>query len=107
MIINYYKMKLVLSIILFIGISNAQTIKQSKKMTLYWYQCKHCSTTIKKESQPNTSNCPKKPFHLWTRLAEVGEINYQCKKCGTTIQAKSTPTTSNCPSAAFHQWTKL
>lgn len=92
-------------------IVNAQQPKtnpqKAKTMTFYWYQCKNCGTTIKKDSQPNDNNCPKKPFHKWTKLAEVGDVNYQCKNCGTTIQAKSSPSTSNCPNASFHKWTKL
>ena len=76
-------------------------------MSIYWYQCKNCETLIKKDSSPNTSNCPEASFHSWTKLAEVGELNYTCKHCGTTLQAKSMPNTSNCPRHSFHSWTKL
>ena len=76
-------------------------------MALNWYQCKHCGTAIKQDRNPSNSGCSAKPFHSWTRLAEVGDKNYNCKKCGTTIQAKNTPSNSGCPSAPFHSWTKL
>jgi len=76
-------------------------------MGLSWYQCKSCSTTIKKDSTPNNSGCPSKVFHTWTKLGDVGETNYQCKKCGTTVQTKSTPSNSGCNGAPFHSWTKL
>lgn len=76
-------------------------------MSIYWFQCKNCTTTIKKDSSPSTSNCSKSSFHSWTKLGELGDINYNCKHCGTTVQTKSSPSTSGCPSSSFHSWTKL
>ena len=76
-------------------------------MSTYWYQCKNCSTLIKKDSSPSISGCPKGSSHDWKKLAEIGDTNYQCKNCGTLIQAKSSPSISGCPSGSSHNWKKL
>ena len=80
---------------------------KSRGVPQYWFQCKHCEQELKQTSNPRINNCPNAPFHQWTKLAEVGDINFQCSKCGVTINAKSSPSISNCPRAPFHQWTRL
>ncbi len=76
-------------------------------MSMYIWQCKKCAITIGKDSQPNTSNCPKDTFHQWQRLGEIGPTNYLCDKCSTKVQTKTQPDTSGCPAGAFHHWTKM
>ena len=76
-------------------------------MATYWYQCRHCGTTIRKDSSPNSNGCPDSSSHAWSNLGTVGDSNYQCKKCGTTVQTRSTPNASGCPEASSHSWSKL
>ena len=76
-------------------------------MAIYWFQCKKCEALIKKDGYPNSSGCPKGSGHLWTQLAEIGDVNFQCKKCGALIQAKSNPNSSGCPKGSGHTWTRL
>ena len=76
-------------------------------MSLSWYQCRKCTTTVKKDSSPSNGGCPEGSFHDWKKLAEVGSTNYLCKKCGTSIQTKSSPSNGGCPEGSFHDWKKL
>lgn len=71
------------------------------------YQCAKCGVSIKSNTSPSPSGCPKGGFHQWFDLGEVGNDNYQCKKCGTLVQSKSHPSPSGCPNGGFHQWNKL
>ena len=80
-------------------------------MADYWFMCKKCETLIKskKDSYPNSNGCPKGSGHLWTQLAEVGDVNFQCKKCGALIQAKkdSCPNSAGCPKDGGHYWARI
>jgi hypothetical protein len=76
-------------------------------MALTWFQCKHCATSIKKDTSPSLSGCSANSSHTWIRLGEVGDTNFSCKRCGTTIQTKSTPSISGCPNSSSHSWTRL
>jgi predicted Zn-ribbon and HTH transcriptional regulator len=90
-----------------VSVVTADRRKKTTNMALSWYQCKNCGTSVKKDSQPNSSGCSKQSSHSWTKLGEVGDTNYSCKKCGTTVQTKSSPNSSGCPESSSHSWTKL
>lgn len=76
-------------------------------MSLKWYSCNYCGTSIKKESSPSSSGCPKHSSHNWHNLGEVGDINYQCKNCGIVVQTKSSPSSYGCSSSSSHNWTRM
>lgn len=73
----------------------------------FWYQCKNCKVTIRKDSMPNSADCFQAPDHIWTELAEVGTIKYLCKNCSTLIETRTVPVNQNCPEAAEHNWERL
>lgn len=73
----------------------------------FWYQCRNCRATVRKDSMPGTADCFQATDHLWTQLAEVGTNEYLCRRCGTAINAKFTPVSENCPDAPAHDWELL
>jgi hypothetical protein len=73
----------------------------------YWYQCRNCRLTIRKDSPPNTADCFKAVDHRWTQLAEVGQKKYLCKKCNTLIATRAVPVNDNCPEGDEHNWEML
>jgi len=95
------------------GLSNRNAV--SKKVSgeeaiyrpKYWFQCKHCKVTVRRESIPNSEGCFKGPDHYWTELAEVGNDKYLCRSCSTLIETKNIPVTLDCPDAPEHTWIKL
>ena len=74
--------------------------------TNYWYQCKHCSVAIKKDTQPGIAGCSESLRHLWVNLGEVGSDKYMCKNCSTIIMVSLEPQAEGCPKGE-HQWKKL
>ncbi len=93
------------------GKPNEATKKAGKKDNIYepryWYQCKNCKLTIRKDSPPNTADCFKGIDHFWTQLGEVGTNKYLCKNCNTLIETKTVPVNENCPDAEEHNWELL
>jgi hypothetical protein len=73
----------------------------------FWYQCKKCKVTIKKDSPPNTADCFKAVDHLWTQLGEVGPNKYFCRNCSTLVETKAVPAIENCPDFQLHDWELL
>jgi len=73
----------------------------------FWYQCKNCKVTIRKDSPPKNADCFKAVDHIWTQLAEVGRTKYLCKSCNTLIEARTVPVSENCPDAPMHNWERL
>lgn len=86
--------------------SAAHYEEKHKSLIKYWYQCKHCAASIKKDSEPSSNGCSRSLHHSWTQLAEVGQHKYHCKNCGVTIHAKTDPTDHGCPQSALHRWEK-
>ena len=73
----------------------------------YWYQCRNCRLTIRKDSPPNKADCFQAVDHKWTQLAEVGTKKYLCKKCNTLIATRTVPVNDNCPEGDEHNWELL
>lgn len=76
-------------------------------MPIYSFHCNNCTTTVIKNSAPNTANCSKGIYHKWTKLGEIGEKYFHCKNCGTTIKSKNKTYTAGCTKASYHNWTQL
>ena len=75
----------------------------------HWYQCKHCSASIKKDTEPNIAGCSQSLRHLWIKLGEIGDLKYICKKCSTIITVNAEPEATECPNANgdTHHWKKI
>ena len=73
----------------------------------HWYQCKHCSAAIKKDTEPNRAGCSQSLRHLWINLGELGNLKYICKGCSTIVMVKEQPPMDGCPNADEHVWKKI
>jgi rRNA maturation endonuclease Nob1 len=91
----------------YIADDKSVSVKQDYEAPKYWYQCRNCKTTIRKTNPPSNADCFKAVDHVWTQIAEVGNIKYLCRNCSTMIEAKAEPVCDNCPDAAQHDWERL
>ena len=73
----------------------------------HWYQCKHCSAAIKKDTEPSIAGCSQSLRHLWINLGPLGNLKYICKNCSTIIMVAEEPRKDGCPNNDEHQWKKL
>ena len=73
----------------------------------HWYQCKHCSAAIKKDSEPGIAGCSQALRHLWINLGPIGNLKYICKNCSTIVTVIEEPKTEGCPNAEDHIWKKI
>lgn len=82
-------------------------VKNTGYVPKYWFQCKNCRLTIRKETVPKTAECYNAIDHNWTQLGEVGTTKYLCKNCNTLVNTKTEPVVENCPQSEVHKWEKL
>ena len=85
----------------------AEYEKETAYQPKFWYQCKHCWVTVRRESAPNSEGCFNAPDHHWFELAEYGKTRYLCKKCSTVLNVRSEPATADCKGGEMHFWEKL
>ena len=46
-------------------------VKENIYEPKYWYQCKNCRVTIRKDTMPNSADCFQAPDHHWTEMLRV------------------------------------
>ncbi len=77
------------------------------QMIAHWYQCRHCSIYIQKNTEASITGCEKAHAHHWIKLGQVGEHKYICKKCSTIINVVSEPAEDGCRDGGQHHWKKV
>ena len=81
--------------------------EEKKFQPKFWYQCKHCWVTVRRESAPISEGCFNAPDHDWFELAEFGKTRYLCKKCSTLLNVRTEPAMAHCKGGEMHVWEKL
>jgi hypothetical protein len=81
--------------------------EEKKYQPKFWYQCKHCWVTVRRESAPISQGCFNAPDHDWFELAEYGKTRYLCKKCSTLLNVRAEPAIAPCKGGEMHVWKKL
>ncbi len=84
-----------------------QNLVITPQMVVHWYQCRHCSIYIQKNTEASITGCEKAHAHHWIKLGQVGDHKYICKKCSTIINVVSEPSEDGCRDGGQHQWKKV
>ena len=71
------------------------------------YLCRKCAVYTVTDHTPVSKNCNASGFHIWTKLAPVGEKVFLCRKCRITAYVSRKPSCISCPASGSHQWSFL